>query len=220
MTIRRRLGRLIACIALLFLILVVTDTYSKYLSEATGTTDIDVARWRILVNGQDIRNNANISQVITPYLYSNNHIASNIIAPTSTGYFDIIINCADADVSFEYEINITPNEDSSVEDLVATGYSLDGAQTVSLARGDDITGQVLLSSNTSTINLRIYIEWDDDSQYATMDNDDDTAATASGDDALLDVNLSFTQLNENSLNNNNNNNNNNNEPGNNEPSEP
>ena len=196
MSIHERLGKLLACIALLFVVLVVTDTYSKYLTEASGTTDIAIARWRILVNGQDIRNNADLSQVITPVLYQNNHIANNIIAPRSTGYFDIVIDCRDADVSFEYEINISPNEDSSVTDLIATGYSIDGAATTPLDRGDSITNQVLLSSNTQTITIRVYIEWDDVSEDAVMDNEADTNATKSGDDAKLDVNLSFTQLNE------------------------
>lgn len=206
MSIHERLGKLLACIALLFVVLVVTDTYSKYLTEASGTTDIAIARWRILVNGQDIRNNADLSQVISPTIYQNNHIASNVIAPRSTGYFDLVIDCRDADVSFEYEIDISPNEDSSVTDLVATGYSIDGGSTVSMDRGDTISNQVLLSSHTQTISIRVYIEWDDTSNDATMDNEDDTAATKSGDDALLDVNLSFIQLNES------NNNNNNNEP--------
>lgn len=197
MSIHERLGKLLACIALLFVVLVVTDTYSKYLTQASGTTDIAIARWRILVNGQDIRNNADLSQVITPVLYHDDNIASNIIAPRSTGYFDISIDCRDADVSFEYEINISPNEDSSVTDLIATGYSIDGGQTVSLTRNDNITNQVLLSSNTETIDIRVYIEWDDTSQNATMDNQDDTEATKSGDDAKLDVNLSFTQINDN-----------------------
>ena len=85
MSIRKRFGKLIACIALLFLILVVTDTYSKYLTEASGTTNVDIARWRILVNGQDIRNNSNVSQVITPIFYQDSHIANDIIAPRSTG---------------------------------------------------------------------------------------------------------------------------------------
>lgn len=207
MTIHERLGKLLACIALLFVVLVVIDTYSKYLTEASGTTDIAIARWRILVNGQDIRNNSDVSQVITPVLYHDNNIADNILAPRSTGYFDIVIDCRDADVSFEYEIDISPNEDSSVTDLIATGYSIDGGATTNLARGDTITNQVLLSSNTQTISIRVYIEWDDVSQNATMNNEDDTNATKSGDDAKLDVNLSFTQINVVDNNNDNNNNN-------------
>lgn len=196
MSIHERLGKLLACIALLFVVLVVTDTYSKYLTEASGTTDIAIARWRILVNGQDIRNNADLSQVISPTIYQNNHIANNVIAPRSTGYFDLVIDCRDADVSFEYEIDISPNEDSSVTDLVATGYSIDGGSTVSMNRGDTISNQVLLSSNTQTISIRVYIEWDDVSENAVMDNEADTNATKSGNNALLDVNLSFIQIDE------------------------
>ncbi len=193
MNIREHFGKFLACIALLFLVLVVTDAYSKYLTEASSTTDIAIARWRILVNGQDIRNSADLSQVITPHFYHDANIADNIIAPRSQGYFDILIDCSAADVSFEYEIDTSPNEDSSVTDLIATGYSIDGGQTVSLARGADITRQVYISSNTQTISIRIYIEWYD-STGEEMDNDDDTAATQSGDDALLDVNLSFRQI--------------------------
>ena len=211
MDIHKYFGKFLACIALLFLVLIVTDAYSKYLTEASSTTDIAIARWRILVNGQDIRNNADLSQVITPTFYHDNNIADNIIAPRSQGYFDILINCSAADVSFEYEINTSPSADSSVTDLIATGYSIDGGSTVSIQPGDNITNQVYLSSNTQTISIRIYIEWYD-STGETMDNDDDTAATQSGDDAKLDVNLSFTQIAGNSPPSNNNNNNNNNEP--------
>lgn len=194
MNFRKRIGILLSCIALLFFILVVADTYAKYLTEAAGTTNIAIARWRILVNGQDIRNNQTISQTITPVLYTDPNIAQNVIAPRSRGYFDITINCADADVSFQYDISISPNEDSSVTDLIATGYSIGGGATTPLDRGDDITQQVLISNNPGTINIRIYIEWDDVSQDAEMDNDDDTAATESGDPAKLDVNLSFRQI--------------------------
>lgn len=208
MSIHEKVGKLIACIALLFVILVVTDTYSKYLTQASGKTDIAIARWRILVNGQDIRDNRDISQVITPVLYQDDNIASNIIAPRSTGYFDIIIDCKDADVSFEYEINISPNENSSVTDLIATGYSIDGGTTIPLARSDNITRQVLLSSNTQTISIRVYIEWDDTSENTTMNNEADTNATKSGNDAKLDVNLSFIQINDSTNTNNNNDNNN------------
>ncbi len=193
MNFRKRIGVLLSCIALLFFILVVADTYATYLTSATGTTNIAIARWRILVNGQDIRNNQSISQTITPVLYTDPNIAQNVIAPRSTGYFDIIINCADADVSFQYEIDISPNEDSSVTDLIATGYSVNGGTTTTLTREDNIVNQVSIANNPGTINLRIYIEWDDVSQDAEMDNADDTAATKSGDPAKLDVNLTFTQ---------------------------
>lgn len=193
MRIQERIGKLLACIALLFLVLVVTDTYSKYLTEAGGTTNIAIARWRILVNGQDIRNNADLSQVITPVFYQDTNIASDIIAPRSRGYFDISINCQDADVSFEYEINVSPNEDSSVTDLIATGYSIDGGSTINLNQNENIIRQVPIATNPGTIAIRIYIEWYD-SDGENMDNAADTAATNSGENAKLDVNLSFTQI--------------------------
>lgn len=194
MNIKKQVLKLLICIVIFFVILIIANTFSKYLTEADGTANVAIARWRILVNGQDIRNNTNISQVITPVFYHNDNIADGIIAPRSTGYFDINIDCSAADVSFQYEINTSPNENSSVTDLIATGYSIDGGQTVSLNRGENIIKTVPLASHTSSIAIRVYIEWDDTSEDATMDNSADTNATKSGNDAMLDVNLSFRQI--------------------------
>ena len=197
MSIRKRIGLLISCVALFLVILVVTDTYSKYLTEADGTANIAIARWRRLVNGQDIRNNTDLSQVITPVFYEDPDISNDIIAPRSKGYFDIIIDCRDADVSFEYNISTSPSADSSVSDLIATGYSIDGGSTINLSRNQHIINQVPIASNPETISIRIYIEWYDD-EDEDMDNTDDTNATKSGDDAKMDVNLSFKQIVDNS----------------------
>lgn len=194
MDIKKQVLKLLACIVIFFVVLIIANTFSKYLTEADGTANVAIARWRILVNGQDIRNNTNVSQVITPVFYHNDNIADGIIAPRSTGYFDINIDCSAADVSFQYEINMSANENSSVTDLIATGYSIDGGETVSLDRGDNIINTVPLSSHTNSIAIRVYIEWDDTSEDATMDNEDDTNATKSGTDAMLDVNLSFRQV--------------------------
>src|SRR5574344_2077421 len=194
MKLSKKFNVLLACTALLLSLLIIQDTYAKYLTEANGTTDMSIARWRILVNNQDIRDNSNISQVITPNFIQNEHIASNIIAPTSQGYFDIIIDCSAADVSFSYNIVTTTNTNSSVSDIKVTGYSKNGGTIVPMTNSTDpINETVLHSSNTNTIQLRIYIEWDD-SQTASMNNQADTAATNSSNPAKLDVNLAFTQV--------------------------
>lgn len=191
---KKRLIILLSCVTVLLCILTIQNTYAKYLTVATSTTDLSIARWKILVNDQDIRNNSNISQVITPVFYPNSHINSNIIAPNSEGYFEVLIDYADADVSFEYEISITPNPNSSVQDLIATGYSINDSTTViDLERDDVISDVVLNTENDGSLKLKVYIKWDD-SENETMDNEADTAATFTGQTAKLDVNLSFKQI--------------------------
>ncbi len=193
MSLLKKINILLACTALLFTILVIQDSYAKYLTEANGTTDISIARWKILVNGQDIRNNSNISNVITPKFIENEHINNNIIAPKSEGYFDLVIDCEAADVSFDYEISTSVNVNSSVKDLKATGYSINGGNRQTLDDTSIIKNRVLQKDKIKQIEIRVYIIWDD-SDSNTMDNEADTNATKTGKPAKLDVNLSFKQV--------------------------
>jgi len=190
----KKINIILACVALLFSLLIIQDTYAKYLTTTSGGANISIARWRILVNEQDIRNNSDITQTITPKFIENEHIANDIIAPLSEGYFDLIIDHSAADVSFEYEISTKVNDDSPVKDIVVTGYSTNGGVITNVDDQDyTITNTVPLSNTDKTITIRVYIKWDD-SENATMDNEQDTNATMAGTPAKLDVNLSFKQV--------------------------
>ena len=196
MSITKKINILLACIALLFSLLVIQDTFAKYLTDAEGEADMNIARWKILVNNKDIRNNSDISETITPTFLENEHIAQNIIAPTSEGYFDIIIDHTAADVSFNYKITSSPNTNSSVSDIVTTGYSINGGEIISLTEENNLISNDVLYSSTNTnkvIEIRIYIKWDD-SETNTMNNEEDTNATKNSVPAKLDVKLSFKQI--------------------------
>lgn len=190
----KRIILLLACLSLIFTLTTIKDTYSKYKTDLTGTTNIKVARWRILVNNKDIRNNSEISNVITPTFIENENIAENVIAPTSEGYFDIVIDCTDVDVSFSYELTTSINSNSSVTDLITTGYSINGQPKIDLSENTPITDTILKNNNPKTILLRIYIKWDDSSTNQ-MDNQADTKATLDNNNlAKLDVTLNFKQV--------------------------
>ena len=155
---------------------------------------MNVARWRILVNNKDIREGSTTNAIITPVFEGNEHIANGIIAPTSEGYFDLVIDATEADVSFKYSINFSVNNNSSVTDLIATKYSINNGEFIYLDRDNQsISNQVLQVNNTNPINIRVYVLWDD-GENATMDNTADTEATKNNNTAKMDVNLSFTQL--------------------------
>ena len=177
-----------ACISLFFIV----ETYSRYVSTATGTADISIAKWNITVNDLTVKNNTDLSSKITPIFPGTDHIKADIIAPTAEGYFDLNLNYANADVSFDYEITVTAAEESLVSDLITTGYSINNGQTISTNDNLSITGTVLNTETTRTQSIRIFIKWDDEA--GTMDNSADTAATIPDDaKALLDVNISFKQ---------------------------
>ena len=180
-----------AMIFLSITVFLIHDSYAKYLTTLNETTNIKVARWRILVNNNDIRANSTATGVITPVFYQNEHISNNIIAPTSEGYFDIIIDSSGADVSFTYNLNVAVNAASAVQDLVVTGYQINNGAVVSEITNPLIENTVLYSSRVTNTTIRVFIKWDD-SSTATMDNAADTLA-ADG-TAKLDVILSFRQL--------------------------
>ena len=185
---------LITLILILTLILVLIQIFAKYLTSASGDATMTVARWNILVNDLSIKENTDISNTLAPVFPGNRNIADGIIAPTAEGYFDLNFDFSDADVSFKYEITTTVDENSSVKDLVTTGYSIDdGEKIVFDELNSPITDTILLTDEIDTQKIRVYVKWNDD-ETATMDNEADTIATTSDTPALLHVNISFTQI--------------------------
>ena len=183
-----------AFLSFVLCIFFIEDSYAKYVTATSENAEINVARWRILVNNNDIRDNNSTNATITPVFPGSEHIASGIIAPTSEGYFDLIIDATAADVSFKYNITFSVNENSAVSDLVVSKYSINNGSEINLsADNQSIENTVLYVNNTGPISIRVYVYWND-GEGSTMDNTADTEATMDGKKAMMDVNLSFTQL--------------------------
>ena len=184
---------LIILILLLLLVFFLIQIFAKYLTSASGDTSMNIARWNILVNDISIKENTDFTNTLSPVFPGNENIAPDIIAPTAEGYFDLNFDFSDADVSFEYEITTTVDPNSSVKDLVVTGYSVDDGQKVELTNNSSIKDTILLTDTINTRKIRVFVKWDD-GDNASMDNSQDTIATTSGKPALLKVNVSFTQI--------------------------
>lgn len=176
-------------------IICIVQIYAKYLSSASGDTTMAIAKWNILVNKLSIKNNTDISNSIVPVFSGNDNIAKDIIAPTAEGYFDLEFDFKDADVSFEYEITTSVDENSTVKDLVTTGYSVDDGEKIEFDNfNESIKEKIELDSGIETRKIRIYILWNDDEQSQTMTNADDTVATTTDKPAIMKVNISFKQI--------------------------
>lgn len=185
---------LLIVLSIMLCLFFVQESFAKYITEANETANMSIARWKILVNNEDIRDENTVNAVINPVFPGNDNIAENIIAPTSEGYFDLIIDAREADVSFKYKITLSVNEDSSVRDLVATKYVINDGEEIALDSSNQvIENTVLHRDNTGTINIRVYIVWND-GDGASMDNSEDTSATISSNSAMMNVSLNFTQV--------------------------
>lgn len=189
------IGVFLSCIG----IGILTFTYSKYVTGASGNASVRVARWNITINDQNVADNANFSSVIEPVFPGNSNIASDVIAPTAEGYFDITIDGTNTDVSFTYTITTSNNVNSAVSDLVLSGYSIDGGarQAISDANGQlSISNSILYDQQDKDVDIRVYFMWNDDSENgATMNNSDDTSATLNSENrAMITVNVNVVQL--------------------------
>lgn len=196
MLLNKKFILLIACVLVLLCFVTVQDTYAKYTSAVNETTDISIARWRILVNDYDIRSNASTSNLIEPVFNGSTHIASDVIAPTAEGSFTIVVDATGTDLSFNYDINVKNSIDSPVSDIVVTGVTLNGTP-ISVTNNTDtdstITGTINLSDqrvNTFVVNIM----WRDGTGE-NMNNAQDTATTLLEESvAKLSVTAHFTQV--------------------------
>jgi hypothetical protein len=172
----------------------IQDTYAKYVSSASANSEFTIARWSFLVNSQDVLSNSDFSNTIIPIFDQNTNIAPNVIAPTTTGYFDITIDSSNVDVAFNETITLSQNEDNTVDDLVFVGYKLNNGTMVSLndVSSATITSSHALNEQNTTNTYRVYIKWNDDENTETMNNADDTEASNDG-TAKIDVNINFIQ---------------------------
>ncbi len=185
---------LLVVLSIILCLFFVQESLAKYITAADETANISIARWKILVNDEDIRDENAVNTVINPVFLGNDNIVENIIAPTSEGYFDLIIDAREADVSFKYKISMSVNQNSSVKDLVATKYVVNGGEPITMdINNQTIENTVLYGNNNSTINIRVYIVWND-GDGSLMDNSADTLATTSGNSAMMNVSLNFTQV--------------------------
>ena len=107
--IKKRVILIIALLSLLYCISSIVTTYSKYVSKATGEFIANIAKWDIKVNDEQITTNSLHTVEITPTFAGNENLKEGVIAPTAVGYFDIIIDATNVDVSFNYEITISEN---------------------------------------------------------------------------------------------------------------
>ena len=193
MKIKRKIIFFVALMSLFYCITFMQDTYAKYVSSASANADLTIARWNILINDQDILEESNFTDTIVPTFEGTTNIKSGVIAPTAEGYFDIVLDGEDTDVSFTYTISLDDNEDNTVTDLVITKYEIDGVEYQ--YDGSDITGDILFNDLNKTVAITFYVEWNDDSATETMDNADDSEAANSG-TAALDISVNVIQKNQ------------------------
>lgn len=183
-------------LALIFLILTIISirsTYARYVTSLTAKSYVDLGRWMILVNNQNIIENSDLSDVITPvFSEDSEYIADGKIVPTSSGYIDITIDYSNVTVPFKYELSFEQAEETLLEDFRLTDYSIDGIPVESL---DGVISSVVVPDEVTdkTQTMRLNFGWYD-GKNEVLDDIDDTNYSYNNDSLQFKFSISFTQL--------------------------
>ena len=188
----KRINLFIALISLLLLITMIQETYAKYISSANANSNFAIATWAFNVNQQDVLSNSDFSNTITPVFLENENIKPGVIAPTSEGYFDLIIDASNTDVSFNETITLANAANNSVTDLMITGYTINDGELIEF---DGVTNTIstdhLLGETNKITNYRVFIKWYD-GENENMDNEADTEASLNT-SAKINIDVQFIQ---------------------------
>lgn len=190
MTFKRKIAIFVALLSLFYSITLIQTTYAKYVSSAEANSNINIARWSITVNNQDVIQNSNFTNSLSPVFANNQYIKENVIAPTSEGYFDIIIDGTNADVSFKYTITLNPSNNNTIKDLKIVKYTIDD---IDYTYNENITDIINYNDENKTKSIRVFFIWNDDEETQEMNNNEDTIATVNG-NANYRVNINLIQV--------------------------
>lgn len=173
MSISKKIKIILLLLSLSLTMCFMSDTYSRYIANTAGDIEVQLAKWQILVNTQDITSGDAKSIELQPVVIANEHVASDTFAPSSKGYFDIAVDPSNVNVSFGYNISLEVlNKD--MPDLMITQYSyldkngvegdktdIDSSNNVNGLIENAIDKQVLYNKEKpfEPFTIRIYFEW-------------------------------------------------------------
>ena len=183
---------LIVFVTLAFSLSIMSNTYSRYVADATGDVELTFAKWQILVSEEDITDGEEHTIDITPTILENTNVAAGKLAPTSVGYYDIEIDPTNVETSFNYTINILDIE--NMPDMLITKYEIIdslGNSTEYSINNNAITDTVNYSDSLDIFTIRIYFEWYD-AEDNQMSDEDDTLISLEESVSIL-TNISFEQ---------------------------
>ncbi len=185
-----------------------SDTYSRYVVNTNSNVEMSFANWQILVNNSDITDGTATSLAITPVIEENDNIKNNTIAPSSKGYFDILINPSNVEISFKYEVSFKVLNEN-LTDIKILKYAIldesyiEGETTIQSQDivDNQINGSASYDNKTENFafkpfTIRVYFEWLE-GENETMNDEQDTEigidATQNNTKLQIETTLKFEQ---------------------------
>lgn len=182
----KKIKLIIFILILILLVVILRSTFSKYVNTATAVINEDVGKWVIKLNNTDITTEAvstkfNMDQVYWDWENSP-HVKYPNVAPGMKGYFDIVIDPTDTDVSIEYTIEIDDSLVSSPDiNLKITDIQeINGKEVVvnPNPNGPEVVDRIKKLAEIQSENenerldtIRIFIEWENNEDNNETDSE-------------------------------------------------
>ena len=185
---------------------VIGDSFALFETEREIVTNTDIGKWNIEVNDQTI-NNTTTFNVSNIHVSGDANVRSNYFAPGTSGYFDIVIDPGDTEVSIYYEIVCRTDMITNPQISLTRIENIDKPD-LTYVREFTHAGIIPLSDiqNNDITRIRFYVTW------ANNDNNNEIDSLYGSSSATFDIPMEITfkqYTGEEVLNNNSNNNNNN-----------
>jgi len=171
---------------LILLVLILRSTFSKYTNTATAVINEDVGKWVIKLNDTDITTEETSTKFDMDKVYwdwdNSPHVKYPNVAPGMKGYFDLVIDPTDTDVSIDYtievddtnismpdvNIKITDIQEINGKDLTITSDP-DGPEVVE--RIKKLAEIQSTNENERLDTIRIFVEWENNEANNEKDSE-------------------------------------------------
>lgn len=169
--------KLILCAVILLgiTVLVISNTYALFETNASGNAEFQIGKWVIKLNNRDIT----LDKIITldDFVYVNNsHVEQNYFGPTSKAEYEVDIDASETDVSVEYLLNI---DDSDISEYPNINFKILDLNTNTEINDTSLSGIMYQNETNKTKRLKLILEWNEDG----LSDESDTS--------LIGKNLSF-----------------------------
>lgn len=187
---------IIALIMGAVLIAIIGGTYSRYMSSGTVNSQIDIAKWHVTLNGQNISSESKNIEATLVY-DNNNYVKNGKIAPGRTGHFDVELDPSGSEVAIDYALSVdatgiaTSLEENSQSEISVIGatYRIGSgeAQSVTATNGViNISESLAQVQEGDKVTVTVTIAWDNDTDNnSSSDTKEGTAAYDAGVDGKI-----------------------------------
>ena len=151
-------------------LLQIGNTYAVFESDVMGESKVKTAKWVIRVNDGDLGKSQTFNIDNLAFI-GNDLVKEGKFAPNTEGYFDIVIDAEEVEVSLRYDIEFDFSS-LSIPGLVISSITELGGNTLVLTDKDTYSGVITLADmDSSTVNtVRVSISWQNDEANNEVDS--------------------------------------------------